>query len=166
MLNGILLGIVFGVILLTGIAIAYNQFHVETTPEANIFEVLTDEQRQQIQNGEKISNIELEQEQLDEITKTLEHIEVYDIELTEAEKILLEQIIETQVNEITQEDVDLLLSTEATTNQQDHEWLIHVNSCSSLSSSDCVITTSPITKNRIAISLLCKNYEFPFRFFS
>ena len=108
MLNGVLLGVVFGVMLLTGIAIAYNQFHIESTPEANILGILTDKQRQQIENGEKISSLELEQEQLDEIVKTLEHIETYDIELTEAEKILLEQMIETQVNEITQEDVNLL----------------------------------------------------------
>ena len=108
MLKGLLLGIVFGVMILTGVAIAYNQFHVEATPEANIFEILTNKQRQQLQDGEKVSSLDLKQEQMDEIVKTLEHIENYDIELTEAEKILLEQMIEVKVNEITQEDVNLL----------------------------------------------------------
>ena len=108
MLNGVLLGIVFGVMVLTGVAIAYNQFHVDSTPKANIFEILTDKQRQQLQEGEKISNLDLEQHQVDEIVKTLEHIETYEVELTEAEEMLLEMIVETKVNEVTQEDVDLL----------------------------------------------------------
>ena len=108
MLNGILLGVVFGVMVLTGIAIAYNQFHVDTTPENNIFEILTIKQREQIQTGVKIQDIEFEQEQIDEIVKTLEHIEQYDIELTEAEEFLLKQIVEGQVKEISQKDVNLL----------------------------------------------------------
>ena len=108
MLNGVLLGVVFGIMALTGIAIAYNQFHVDSTPENNVFKILTDKQREQIQSGEKIGNIELNQKQVDEIVKTLDHIEQHDIELTEAEKLLLEHIIEVKVNEITQNDVNLL----------------------------------------------------------
>ena len=108
MLNGILLGVVFGVMAITGIAVAYNQFHVATTPENNIFEILTDKQRGQIQAGMHIQDIELEQNQLDEIVKTMEHIEQYDLDLTESEKLLLEHIIEVKAKEITQKDVDLL----------------------------------------------------------
>ena len=108
MLNGVLLGVVFGIMALTGIAIAYNQFHVDSTPENNIFKLLTDKQRDQIHSGEKIENIEFNQKQVDEIVKTLDHIEQHDIELTEAEKLLLEHIIEVKVNEITQNDVNLL----------------------------------------------------------
>ena len=108
MLNGVLLGVVFGIMVLTGIAIAYNQFHVDSTPENNVFKILTDKQREQIQSGEKIGNIEFNQKQVDEIVKTLDHIEQHDIELTEAEKLLLEHIIEVKVNEITQSDVNLL----------------------------------------------------------
>ena len=108
MLNSVLLGVVFGVMAITGIAVAYNQFHVETTPDANIFSMLTEKQMAQIEAGESINDIELEQTQIDEIVKTLEHIKEYEIELTEAEKILLEQIVETKVKEVTQEDVNLL----------------------------------------------------------
>ena len=108
MLNSVLLGVVFGVMALTGIAVAYNQFHVEATPDANIFSMLTEKQLAQIEAGESIKNVELEQNQVDEIIKTLEHINEYEIELTEAEKILLEQIVETKVREVTQEDVNLL----------------------------------------------------------
>ena len=108
MLKGILLGVVFGVTVLTGIAIAYNQFHIDTTPENNIFEILTIKQREQIQTGIKIQDIEFEQEQIDEIVKTLEHIEQYDIELTEGEEFLLKQIVEGQGKEISQKDVNLL----------------------------------------------------------
>lgn len=108
MLKGILLGVVFGVMVLTGIAIAYNQFHIDTTPENNIFEILTIKQREQIQTGIKIQDIEFEQEQIDEIVKTLEHIEQYDIELTEGEEFLLKQIVEGQGKEISQKDVNLL----------------------------------------------------------
>ena len=108
MLNGILLGVVFGVMALTGIAVAYNQFHVETTPDANIFSILTEKQRERIEAGESINNLELEQNQVDEIMKTLEHINEYEIELTQSEKILLEHIVETKVKEVTQEDVNLL----------------------------------------------------------
>ena len=62
----------------------------------------------QIESGESIDDVKLEQHQIDEIVKTLEHIREYEIELTEAEKILLEQIVETKVKEVTQEDVNLL----------------------------------------------------------
>ena len=108
MLNSVLLGVVFGVMAFTGIAVAYNQFHVETTPDANIFSMLTEKQMAQIEAGESIKNIELEQKQVDEILKTFEHISEYEIELTEAEKILLEQIVETKVREVSQKDVNLL----------------------------------------------------------
>ena len=81
MLNSVLLGVVFGVMALTGVAVAYNQFHVETTPDANIFSMLTEKQMAQIEAGESINNIELDQEQVDEIIKTLEHVNEYEIEL-------------------------------------------------------------------------------------
>ena len=38
----------------------------------------------------------------------LEQIEQYDIELTDAEELLLEQIVKDQVKEISQKDVNLL----------------------------------------------------------
>ncbi|MDX1533406.1 MAG: hypothetical protein R3230_04285 [Nitrosopumilaceae archaeon] len=108
MLNGILLGIVFGVMTITGIAIAYNQFHVETTPEANIFKILTDEQRHQLESGQEVKNLNLEEDQLTEITKTLQHMDEYNIELTEAEKILLDYIIAIKEKEVNQQEINLL----------------------------------------------------------
>ena len=48
------------------------------------------------------------QYQLDEMEKTLDHIEQYDIDLTESEKLLLEHIIEVKTQEIPQKDVNLL----------------------------------------------------------
>ena len=108
MLNGILLGIVFGVMTITGIAIAYNQFHVETTPEANIFKILTDEQRHQLESGQEVKNLNLEEDQLTEITKTLQHMDEYNIELTEAEKILLDHIIAIKEKEVNQQEINLL----------------------------------------------------------
>ena len=108
MLNGILLGIVFGVMTVTGIAIAYNQFHVETTPETNIFRILTDEQRQQLESGQEGKNLNLDEEQITEIEKTLQHMDEYNIELTDAEKILLDYIIAIKEKEVTQQEINLL----------------------------------------------------------
>lgn len=108
MIKSVLLGVIFGVMVLTGIAVAYNQFHVETTPDANVFSMFTDKQMAQIEAGESINSIELEQSQVDDIIKTIEYVNEYEIELTEAERILLEQIIETKVREVSQNDVNLL----------------------------------------------------------
>ena len=106
MLTALLLGAVFGIIILTGVAIAYNQFHVETTPNTNIFEILTDKQYQQLEKGHKISELELKQEQIDAIVQTIQHIEDYELELSEPEKILLNHIFESKIKEISQEDVN------------------------------------------------------------
>ena len=108
MLNGILLGIVFGVMTVTGIAIAYNQFHVESTPETNIFKILTEKQRHQLESGQDIKNLDLGEEQIDEITKTLQHMDEYNIELTDSEKILLDYILAIKEKEVTQEDINML----------------------------------------------------------
>ena len=108
MLNGILLGIVFGVMTVTGIAVAYNQFHIESTPEFNILSILTDKQLEQLQSGEELRNMKFDQSQLDEVEKTLDYVKQHDIDLTESEKLLLEHIIEVKTKEITQEDVNLL----------------------------------------------------------
>ena len=108
MLNGILLGVVFGVMIITGIAIAYNQFHVEVTPEANIFKILTDKQRQQLESGQEVKNLNLDEEQITEITKTLQHMDEYNIELTDSEKILLDYIIAIKEKEVTQQEINLL----------------------------------------------------------
>ena len=106
MLGAIIAGAFIGVIILTGVAIAYGELRIDGIPLFTQQEIAPSNQEVQIQNIQELDD--LDEKQLEYLEKTLETLEHNEIELTQAEKELLEQIMQMKVKGITQEDIDTM----------------------------------------------------------